>query len=202
MGFSFKRAFRPPRNFARVFKPPKKIVNVVKKAVRYTGAVVTAPVLTAGQRQKAFGLTAKESKGFEKLAKVQRVAIAATAVIATGGAAAAAMKAGPMATKLGAMGAKAGAGGFLKNIFKKKGEQLPEQAEAVDESTTTAEAPEARDDAPEPFVQASAKPGNLGIFVEPPQSLSAQQAAPGAQIEPAGDWLDSIIKSILSFFGA
>jgi hypothetical protein len=55
------------------------IGRFVKKGVRYTGAAVIGTFMPAGARKKAFGLTSRESSGFETASKVTRGVLAAAA---------------------------------------------------------------------------------------------------------------------------
>jgi len=126
-GFSFKRAFTPPRAVrnvirrvfkpvARIFKPPQ----FLKKAIRYAGAVATLPytAFAGRQRNKMFGLKGNELKVFDIGAKLHRTAQIAVAVVVTGGVLKGAMvgaKAGAIGAKAGALGAgKVGAAGAVK----------------------------------------------------------------------------------------
>jgi hypothetical protein len=76
--------------------------SVVKKTLRYVPAATVGIFMPASTRKQAFGLTDRESKGFEISAKVVRGVAAAAAVVVTAGAAGGA--------GAGAGGASAGAG--------------------------------------------------------------------------------------------
>lgn len=59
------------------------VVPAAKKAIRYSGAAVAGTFMSAGARKRAFGLTDRESKGFETQAKVTRGVLAAAATAGT-----------------------------------------------------------------------------------------------------------------------
>jgi hypothetical protein len=120
-GFSFKRAFTPPRAIRKMIKPPK----AVSKVLRYAGAAAFTFATPFGlglvmgrQRNKMFGLTGGEMKAFDAAAKVGRIATIAVATVAGGAAiigalsAPAAAAAAPLLTPA-AVPAATGASGIM-----------------------------------------------------------------------------------------
>ena len=76
------RAFTPSAGFRRKFT--RSIIRPAKRVIRYGGAVVASPFVPAGTLRKGFGLTPRESKGFEIGAKVGRGVLVTAATLGTG----------------------------------------------------------------------------------------------------------------------
>lgn len=143
MGFSFRRAFTPPARIipfipARVFKitpdsfkPKTLLSNPIFNPV---GAAV----------QKTTGVSA-----FKQLLIGAGVGLGALVGAAGAGGAGKLAGTGATGAKVGGWAKIAGFGALLKNqlggIFKGKGDQLEEQAQAVDYATTGAEPVERQD---------------------------------------------------------
>lgn len=177
----WKRRFKPPRRFT----PPRIVTQVAKIAtapLRVSSVALLSP-FKPDLAKKIGGLSGTEL-GIAKIGGVGTLAVFG----------------GALAAKAGFVGKLAAvAKGPMQSIFKTKGGQLQEQADAAQDSTTTAEGGQARADAPEPFSAVDPKASVNKLFTSGSPSLP--QGAEGAQIVPASDWLDSLIKKILSLFG-
>lgn len=177
----WKKRFKPPRKLT----PPRIVTQIAK--------VATAPmrVVSVGVLAVVKPDLAKKVGGLSS-AELTAAKIVGAGTLAVGG--------GVLAAKAGVVGKLAAvAKGPMQSIFKTKGAQLQEQADAAQESTTTAEGGQARADAPEPFSAVDPKASVNKLFTSGSPSLP--QGAEGAQIVPSGDWLDSLITKILSLFG-
>ena len=119
-GFSFKRAFTPPRALRRAFRPIARLIkppSFLKKAIRYGGAIATLPytAFAGKQRNKMFGLKGNELRNFDIAAKLHRTAQIAVVTVVSAGALSGAGAGAAGAAKAGTLGAgKLGAAGLTK----------------------------------------------------------------------------------------